>query len=60
MVDKQAKKIKEEKLDGQDWENINKVLYYWGFIYILKIIEIEIISWHPNNLLVNYFGIEKI
>lgn len=60
VADKQAMKIREEKLGRQDWENINGMLYHQRLPYLLKIIRTEFISWHYNNPLASYFIVEKI
>ena len=57
--DSQARKIRVEKLGG-NWEDSNKILHHQGLPYIPEIIRNELISRHHNNLLVGYFGIEKI
>ena len=44
----------------KDRKDINRLLYYLGFFYISKIIYIELISWHHNDLLVGYLGVEKL
>ena len=38
------------------WEDINKVLHH---LFLFKIIRIELISRHHDNLLAGYFGIKK-
>ena len=35
------------------------MLYHQGFLYIMKIIQSKIISRHYDNLLTNYYDIEK-
>ena len=44
----------------KDWQDIEDILHYQSFFYVLKIIRIELISRHYNNLLAGYFGIKKI
>lgn len=55
---KKAKKLETEQL-LKDWEDIGEVFYYQDFLYILKTIYSKQINKHHNNLLANYFRIEK-
>ena len=41
------------------WEDIEEVLQYGGFSYILEIIWLELINWHHDNPLAGHFGIDK-
>lgn len=56
--DKQAKNIRAEGLK-EGWENIEEVLHHQGLPYVPKIIRIELISRHHDNLLEGHVGIEK-
>ena len=56
--DKKAKKLRSKGLP-ESWEDIDQVLYYLGFPYVLKVIYSELINRHYNNLLLGHFGIEK-
>ena len=40
-------------------DDIKDVLYYQSFLYVLKVIYFELIIKYHNNLLIDYFGIEK-
>lgn len=54
-----ARKIKEQDLKD-DWnKNANKILQQKSFLYIFKVIKIEIISKHHENSLTSYFEIIK-
>ena len=57
VKDKKAQKTRAENLE--DWDNIDGVLHYQGFLYVPEIIRTELISRHHNNPLVGHFGIEK-
>ena len=57
--DKYTCRFKVKQLVKNNWQNIDDVLYYQGFPYVLKIIQIELISRHHNNLLIGYFGMKK-
>ena len=56
--DSQARKIRTEKLGG-NWEDSDGILHHQGLPYIPEIIRTELISRHHNDLLADYFGIEK-
>lgn len=56
---KERKKLRSKKL-LKNWEDIEKVLNYQGFLYISKFIYSKLISRDYNNLLVSNFGIKKI
>lgn len=58
--DKVAKKLslKGEQL-SEGWEDIEQMLYYQGLLYVLKVIGLELIIRHCNNLLAGHYGIEK-
>ena len=34
--DKQAKKLRAEQLDKDNWEKIDSILYYQGLFYVLE------------------------
>ena len=55
---KQAKKLRSKRLQ-KDWKNIKKMFYYKNFLKVLKVICPELIGKYYNNLLVDYFSIEK-
>ncbi len=57
--DKEAKKLKSEELP-KSCKDINKVLHYQSFLNIPKVICLELINRHHDNLFVGHFGIEKI
>ena len=56
--DEHTCKLRAEQL-VKDWQDIDGVLYHQGFLYVLKIIQTELISRHHDDLLAGYFGIEK-
>ena len=58
--DKHACKLRAEQLVKNNWQDINNVLYHQGLFYVPEIIQTKLINRHHNNLLVGYFGIEKI
>ncbi len=49
------------RLEGlsEGWEDIEQVLYYQSFPFVLKVIRSELISRHHDDLLTGHFGIEK-
>ena len=55
---KKTKKLRSKRLP-KGWKDIEEVLYYQDLPYVLKVIHLELISRHHNNLLANHFGIEK-
>ena len=57
--DKKAKKLRSEQVLSEGWEDIEQMLYYQGFLYVPKVIRLELINKHYNNLLVSHFSIEK-
>lgn len=57
--DKEAKKFRSEEL-LEEWEDIEEMLHYKDFLYVLKIICSELISRHYNNFLTSHFDIQKI
>ncbi len=57
--DKEAMKLRSEGLP-EGWEDIKQVLHYQSLPYVLKVIRLELISRHHDDLLASYFGIEKI
>ena len=56
--DKEVKKLKLKRL-ANGWEDIEEVFYYQGLFYDLKIIYLELINRHYNNLFAGHFGIKK-
>ena len=56
--DKETKKLRSAKL-LKSWENIEEMLHYQNFLYILKIFYLELISRHHNNFFTSYLDIEK-
>lgn len=40
-------------------EDTNRILYHKNFAYILNIVQTDLISRHYDNLLAEYFEIEK-
>lgn len=55
---KKARKLRSKKL-SQGWEDIEEILHYQSFPYVLKIIYSELINKYYNNPLVSHFGIKK-
>ena len=53
-------KLKIEYLIKNNWQDINSILYYQSFPYILEAIQIKLINKYYNNLLIGYFDIKKI
>ena len=43
----------------EEWKDIERVLQYGGLPYIPEIIWLKLISWHHNDPLAGYFGIDK-
>lgn len=58
--DLEVQKLKDAKFVVKKRKNINRVLHYQSFFYVLEIIYLKLISRHQNNFLVEYFGIDKI
>ena len=56
---KKARKLRFEKL-LKDWKDIKEVFYYQEFLYVSKVICLELINRHYNNLLVDHFEIKKM
>ncbi len=56
--DKEAMKLRSEGL-SKGWEDIEQVFHYQDLLYIPKIIRLELINRHYNNLLAGHFGIKK-
>ena len=56
---KNTKKLRLKKLP-EGWKDIKKVFYYQGFLYISKVICLELINKYYNNLFTGHFGIKKI
>ncbi len=56
--DKKAMKWSPEGL-LESWKDIEKVLYYQDFPYVLKVIHLELISRYHDDPLAGHFGIEK-
>ena len=44
----------------EGWEEVKRVLQYWGLPYIPEFIRYELINCHHDDLLARYFGIDKI
>ena len=57
---KQARKLRAEQPVKNGKKDINGILYHKGLLYVLEIIQTELISKHQHNLLVGHFSIEKI
>ena len=57
--DKQVRKLKAEQ-PVKNWQDIKDLLHYQSLPYISKVIRIELISRHHNNLLAGHYGIEII
>ncbi len=55
---KKAKKVRLKGL-SKGWKNIEEVFHYQGLFYVPKVIRLELINRHHNNLLVGHFGIKK-
>ena len=56
---KETKALKSAAGLPKDWENNKKLLQYWELLYIPKIIHSKLISYHHNDPLTRYFGINK-
>lgn len=56
---KETKKLRSKEL-SEGWENIKEVFYYQSFLYVPKIIHLELINKYHDNLLIGHFSIEKI
>ena len=56
--DNKAKKLRLERLP-EGWNNIKEVLHHQNLPYIPKVIRLELINWHYENLLIGYFNIRK-
>lgn len=54
----QTKEIRQAGLKA-GWEELDKVLHYQGLLYVPKVIRMELISKHLNDLLAGYFRIKK-
>lgn len=48
---------KEDLKDG--WEKVKRVLHYYGFLDVLKVICVKLISYHHENLLADHLDIKK-
>ena len=57
--DKKTKKLRSEEL-AECWKDIKEVLHYQSLLYISKVICLELINRHHNNLFADHFGIEKM
>lgn len=56
----EAKNLRSERQQLlESWKDIEQVLYYQSFPYILKVICSELISKHHNNSLADHCGIRK-
>lgn len=55
---KKAKKLRSKVL-SKDWKDIKEIFYYQVFSYILKVICLELISRHHNDLYIGHIGIKK-
>ena len=56
--DLEAKKLRNKDLpEGR--EDVEDIFQYQGLLYFLEIHYSEVISYHQNNLLARYFGINK-
>lgn len=55
--DLKTQKIRVKEL--KNWEDLDEVLYYQDFSYILKIICFKIINQYYENFFIGYFGTEK-
>ena len=55
---KEAKKLRSKKL-SEGWKDIEQVFYYQGFLYVPKVICLELISKHHDDLFTGHFDIEK-
>lgn len=58
----QKNNLKTKKLKKnlpKQWKNIKDIYHYQNFPYIPEIIFSKVISYHYNNLLADYFRIEK-
>ena len=52
-----AQGLKQPKPNG--YKKVNEVFYYQNLLFILKIIQTELISYHYNNFLASHFDIKK-
>lgn len=56
--DQEAQKKRQQGLkDG--WENIDEVLHNQSLLYVLEVIQTELISHHHDDPLTSHFGIDK-
>ena len=55
--DEKAWKIRAEGMDR--YKDVNRVLHPQKLPFVLKIIRTKLINRHHNNLLADYFGIDK-
>lgn len=58
-LDKVFWKIRAKNLKDK-YKKVDEVLYYEGLLLALEVIQIELINYYQNKLLVSYFGIDKI
>lgn len=42
------------------YEKIKEKLHYQKLLFVPVAIQIKLISWYYNNILIGYFGIDKI
>ena len=57
-ANRKAQELRQQKANG--YKKMDDILYYQSLPFIFKAIQKELISYHHNNLLTNYFDIEKI
>ena len=57
--DDKARKIRVERLKN-NYEKVDGVLHHQRLLFVSKTIQTELISQHHNNLLIEYFDIDKI
>ena len=58
-TDSKAQELRQQGLCDGPYQDIDGVLHYQGFFFVLKVIWIELISRHHDDLLAGYFGIKK-
>ena len=55
----EAKVLRSSASLPEDWKDVKRMFQYQRLSYVLKIICLEIISYHHNDLLANRFEIDK-
>lgn len=58
-LDKETQILRVARELQKSWEDIDKVLYYQGLLFVLEVMQTKFISWYYDNLLVGYFEVNK-